>query len=216
MRAVTADGMERRSPEDEDDAGGGAEQAFEALRAEVAALRRGVELVHRQMQQGTGQQSALTAAAPDYSPTLGAIARELKAVGARLGVIEGTPALASTPVEQADRAAAAAAPGGGGCATRVGAQPGAAGRRGGGAARPGAGRARVAGTEAVALDGRWAGRLGRSGAADRGHRHLAVGCGHVAGGPGLRGPVECRAGNAGSGGPGELGADGAAVQGVPG
>jgi hypothetical protein len=39
---------------------------------------------------------------PDYSPTLGAMAQELQAVGARLGAIERAPALASTPVEQAD------------------------------------------------------------------------------------------------------------------
>ena len=94
-----ADGMERRSPA-EDDGEGGAEQAFEALRAEVAALRRGVELVFRQVQQAAAGQPG--AELPDYSPTLGAMAQELRAVGARLGAIEGAPALASTPVEQAD------------------------------------------------------------------------------------------------------------------
>ena len=47
---------------------GGAERAFEALRAEVAALRQAVE----------GQ------TAPDYALTLGAIVKELQAVGARL------------------------------------------------------------------------------------------------------------------------------------
>ena len=93
-----ADGMERPGPAEGDE--GGAEQAFAALRAEVAALRRGVELLYRQMQQGTAGQPA--AELPDYSPTLGAMAQELKAVGARLAAIERAPALASTPVEQAD------------------------------------------------------------------------------------------------------------------
>ena len=58
-----------------------AERAFEALRAEVAALRQTVE----------GQ------TAPDYALTLGAIVKELQAVGARLDAIEGHPALAMTP-----------------------------------------------------------------------------------------------------------------------
>ena len=51
---------------------GSAERAFEALRAEVAALRQAVE----------GQ------TAPDYALTLGAIVKELQAVGARLDAIE--------------------------------------------------------------------------------------------------------------------------------
>jgi hypothetical protein len=65
---------------------GDAARAFEALRAEVAALRRGVDLVTRQ-----------GSAAPDYSPTLGAIAKELKAVAVRLDALERAPALATTP-----------------------------------------------------------------------------------------------------------------------
>jgi hypothetical protein len=60
---------------------GGAERAFEALRAEVAALRQAVE----------GQ------AAPDYALTLGAIAKELQVVVARLETIEGHPTLTMTP-----------------------------------------------------------------------------------------------------------------------
>jgi hypothetical protein len=99
-----ADGMERRSPAEDDGEGagdeGGAEQAFEALRAEVAALRRGVELVFRQVQQGAAGQPG--AELPDYSPTLGVMAQELHAVGARLAAIERAPALASSAVEQAD------------------------------------------------------------------------------------------------------------------
>jgi hypothetical protein len=58
---------------------GGAERAFEALQAEVAALRQAVE----------GQ------AAPDYALTLGAIVK-LQAVGARLSAIEASPQLQAT------------------------------------------------------------------------------------------------------------------------
>ena len=72
--------------------GDGAERAFEALREEVAGLRRGIEQVSRQ--RGT---AAGGVAAVDYSPTLGAIAKGLQAVEGRLGVIEGKPALVLTP-----------------------------------------------------------------------------------------------------------------------
>ena len=85
-----ADGMPGREP---DEGEADAAQAFEALRGEVAALRLGVELLHHQ-----GQQAAASApAAVDYSPTLGAMAKELEAVEARLKVIEGKPALGLTP-----------------------------------------------------------------------------------------------------------------------
>jgi hypothetical protein len=70
--------------DDEADSGG-AERAFEALRAEVATLRQTVE----------GQ------AAPDYALTLGAIATELQAVGARLTAIEASPQLQATPADVA-------------------------------------------------------------------------------------------------------------------
>jgi uncharacterized protein DUF6118 len=66
---------------------GGAERAFEALRAEVAALRHAVE----------GQ------AAPDYALTLGAIAKELQAVGAQLSAIEASPQLQATPATVAEQ-----------------------------------------------------------------------------------------------------------------
>lgn len=66
--------------DDEDDSGS-AERAFEALRAEVAALRQAVE----------GQ------TAPDYALTLGAIVKELQAVGARLDAIEAAPPMQVTP-----------------------------------------------------------------------------------------------------------------------
>jgi hypothetical protein len=89
--------MDHNEPEHEAQQADGAEQAFEALREEVAALRRGVELVHRQGQGAKGP----AAAGPDYSPTLGAIAKELQAVTARLEAIEQAPALASAPADQA-------------------------------------------------------------------------------------------------------------------
>jgi len=60
---------------------GSAERAFEALRAEVAALRQAVE----------GQ------TAPDYALTLGAIVKELQAVGTRLDAIEAAPPMQVTP-----------------------------------------------------------------------------------------------------------------------
>jgi len=60
---------------------GSAERAFAALRAEVAALRQAVE----------GQ------TAPDYALTLGAIVKELQAVGVRLDAIEAAPPMQVTP-----------------------------------------------------------------------------------------------------------------------
>ena len=98
-------GMERRGPAEDAGDEGGAEQAFEALRAEVAALRRGVELVYRQ-----GSQKDQEAAAPvDYSPTLGVIAKGLQGIEGRLAVIEGKPGLELTPARfEAEIARAAA------------------------------------------------------------------------------------------------------------
>ncbi|MGH7187569.1 MAG: DUF6118 family protein [Acetobacteraceae bacterium] len=74
---------------------GGAEQAFAALRAEVAAQHRVLERMAAALAASDRQE------APDYSPTLGAIARELKSVTARLGALEQMPALAVTPGHQA-------------------------------------------------------------------------------------------------------------------
>jgi hypothetical protein len=68
---------------------GGAERAFAALRAEVRALRQVVEGL----------------AAPDYSLTLGTIAKELQVVGAGLATIENHPAL--TPARYAGQLDAA-------------------------------------------------------------------------------------------------------------
>ena len=73
--------------DDEADAGA-AERAFEALRAEVAALRTGIELVSRQRQEAKGV---------DYSLTLGSMAKSLEMLQERLAVIEGKPALTMTP-----------------------------------------------------------------------------------------------------------------------
>jgi hypothetical protein len=80
-----------QSPEDE----GGAEHAFEALREEVAALRRGIEMLYRQVQQA-GQPSAATPG-PDYSLTLGKMEKALQAIAGRLEGVERQPALRLTP-----------------------------------------------------------------------------------------------------------------------
>ncbi len=87
-----ADGMARQGPENGSE--GDATQAFEALRAEVAALRRGVELIYKRQQDAAG---AAGPAAADYSPTLGGMAKTLQAVEGRLQAIEGKPAMALTP-----------------------------------------------------------------------------------------------------------------------
>lgn len=106
-----ADGMARQGPEDGE---GDAAQAFEALRVEVAALRRGVELIYRG-QQNADAAGAAGPAVVDYSPTLGGMAKTLQAVEGRLQAIEGKPAMALTParfegeLERAVRGAAAVA-----------------------------------------------------------------------------------------------------------
>lgn len=64
---------------------GSAERAFDALRAEVAALRQAID---RQ-------------ATPDYALTLGTIVKELQAVGVRLDTIEASPPLQVTPASLA-------------------------------------------------------------------------------------------------------------------
>jgi len=81
------------TPEPEDD--GDAVRAFEALREEVVALRRAVELVYRQ-----GQQTAQ--GAPDYSPTLGQMEKALQAIAGRLEAVERQPALTLTPARFRD------------------------------------------------------------------------------------------------------------------
>ncbi len=76
-------------PEDDGDAA----QAFEALREEVAALRRGVELIYRQ---GL-QTSPAVSGAPDYSLTLGKMEKALQTIAGRLEAVERQPALSLTP-----------------------------------------------------------------------------------------------------------------------
>ncbi len=76
-------------------------QAFEALREEVAALRRGVELVYRQAQQAAPSGPS----APDYTPTLGKMEKALGAIAGRLEAVEGHPALRLTPGAYAQQVA---------------------------------------------------------------------------------------------------------------
>ena len=79
-------------PEDDGDAA----RAFEALREEVAALRRGIELVYRQVQQ-VGPVDPAAPGAPDYSPTLGKMEQALQVIAGRLEAVERQPALTLTP-----------------------------------------------------------------------------------------------------------------------
>jgi hypothetical protein len=69
---------------DHEDGTGDPAQAFEALQAEVAALRQTIEAAAEQQ-------------APDYSPDLGRIAKGLNHAGATLEAIEAHPALRLTP-----------------------------------------------------------------------------------------------------------------------
>ncbi len=71
--------------------GDGAERAFEALREEVAGLRRGIEQVSQH--RGT---AAAGVAAVDYSPTLGAMQKALGVIAGRLEAVERQPALRVT------------------------------------------------------------------------------------------------------------------------
>jgi hypothetical protein len=86
--------------EDEADHHGAADpaQAFEDLRAEVSELRRAVEALP-----GAWEDSR----PPDYTPSLGTIAKGLAAVDSRLADIEKHPALRLTP-EQHQQAVAQA------------------------------------------------------------------------------------------------------------
>lgn len=69
---------------------GGAEQAFEALRAEVVSMRQQLELVYRQGEQGRSASAALM---PDYTLTLGMMEKTLRVIAARLAAVEQQPAL---------------------------------------------------------------------------------------------------------------------------
>ena len=74
-----------------------AAEAFEALRAEVAGLGRGLERLDALVRRGQREQAEAREDAPDYSPTLGAMAKELAEARERLAAIEGQPALKLTP-----------------------------------------------------------------------------------------------------------------------
>ena len=69
---------------------GGAEQAFEALRVQVVAMRQQLELVHRQGEQVRDASTVLT---PDYTLTLGKMEKTLGVIAARLTTVEQQPAL---------------------------------------------------------------------------------------------------------------------------
>src|SRR3954467_15642411 len=73
-------------------------RAFDDLRAEVAVLRRAVEALGPALKENRS---------PDYSLSLGHIAKAQAAIGTRLEAIEGHPALRMTPAafgEQLERA----------------------------------------------------------------------------------------------------------------
>src|SRR6476619_4545974 len=75
-----------------------ATRAFDDLRAEVAVLRRAVEALGPALKENRS---------PDYSLSLGQIAKTQAAIGTRLEAIEGHPALRITPAafgEQLERA----------------------------------------------------------------------------------------------------------------
>src|SRR3954454_16804747 len=65
-----------------------ATRAFEGLRAEVMVLRRAVEALGPALKENR---------APDYSLTLGQIAKTQAAIGAHLEAMEAHPALKLTP-----------------------------------------------------------------------------------------------------------------------
>src|SRR3954468_7563136 len=82
----------------EDDQLDDATRAFDDLRAEVAVLRRAVEALGPTLKENR---------APDYSLSLGQLAKPQAAIGTRLEAIEGHPALRITPAafgEQVERA----------------------------------------------------------------------------------------------------------------
>ena len=77
--------------EDEDDQDdGGAAQAFGELRAEIAIMRKAIEVLPEAIEE---------VAAPDYAPSFGALAKGLTGVEARLAAIEDHPAVKLTPEE---------------------------------------------------------------------------------------------------------------------
>lgn len=83
---------------DEDEGPTAAEQAFEALRAEVAAMRQALRSVPEVL---------LKNQPPDYTETLGAIAKKLEIVGSFMAAIEQHPAIRTTPAQYNQAIAAA-------------------------------------------------------------------------------------------------------------
>jgi hypothetical protein len=75
-----------------------AEQAFEALRAEVAAMRQALRSV---------PEVILKNQPPDYTETLGAIAKKLELVSNFMAAIEQHPAIRTTPAQYNQAIAAA-------------------------------------------------------------------------------------------------------------
>jgi hypothetical protein len=73
---------------DEDEEQTAAERAFDALRAEVAAMRQALRSV---------PELILKNQPPDYTETLGAIAKNLEIVGKFMAAIEQHPAIRTTP-----------------------------------------------------------------------------------------------------------------------
>ena len=86
---------------EERDQADAATEAFEAVRAEVALLRRAVERL--------AAERAEQPVAPDYSETLGAIVKEVRTAGKRIDTLASSAALAASPAEVAAQVARAAA-----------------------------------------------------------------------------------------------------------
>jgi hypothetical protein len=83
---------------DEDEGPTAAERAFDALRAEVAAMRQALRSV---------PELILKNQPPDYTETLGAIAKRLEFVGNFMAAIEQHPAIRTTPAQYNQAIAAA-------------------------------------------------------------------------------------------------------------
>lgn len=106
-----ADGMGQHALGEGEEGDGGAdeaERAFEALRAEVAGQRRVLERLDGLIRQGQQARPGPvgTGGVPDYSPTLGGMAKELQGIGTRLDGIEAHPALQLAPQVHAQQVAA--------------------------------------------------------------------------------------------------------------
>ena len=83
---------------EEDEGQTAAERAFEALRTEVAAMRQALRSV---------PELILKNQPPDYTETLGAIAKKLELMGNHIAAIEQHPAIRTTPAHYHQAIAAA-------------------------------------------------------------------------------------------------------------